>query len=144
MLVGPSKPGESLGVVSGHVLVVRKEPHKGRLDRFGKVGALGSWISVGRQSGSEVMVNDFSVSKHHARIRANETGFEIEDLGSSNQTSLNGVKLVSEEVTPLENGDMLRFGRIEVRFYTPRGLYQLLAPTISDFGDSIGQALAED
>ena len=144
MVVGDSVPGGSRGVESGQVLVVRKEAHKGRLDRFGQAGSLGSWISIGRQSNSEVMVNDFTVSKEHAQIRQVEDGFEIEDLESSNKTLVNGTALVPGVPVRLESGDKLRLGRVELRFFRSADLYSLFAPSVSDFDESIKRALNKD
>jgi len=144
MVVGDSVPGGSRGVESGQVLVVRKELNKGRLDRFGQAGSLGSWVSIGRQSGSEVMVNDFTVSKKHAQIRQIDEGFEIQDLESSNQTRVNGEPLVPGVSHRLESGDKVRLGRVEMRFFRSAHLYSLLVPSVSDFDDSLDRALNKD
>lgn len=125
MLLGPRERGDSLKLQPNQILVLHKESSKGRLDRFDDGAGLGTWISVGRQSDSEVMVNDFSVSKAHARIRSNQEGFEVEDLGSKNGTMLNGVRITAAVSTPLNSGDRIRFGRVELRFYATEDLYHL-------------------
>ena len=144
MMVGDSVPGGSMGVESGQVLVVRKEQNQGRLDRFGQAGSLGSWVSIGRQSGSEVMVNDFTVSKKHAQIRQVEDSFEIQDLESSNQTRVNGDPLVPGVAHSLQSGDKVRLGRVEMRFFSPSHLYALLVPSVSDFDGALDRALRSE
>jgi len=130
MMLGPRERGDSLKLQPAKLLVLHKEPTKGRLDRFDDGTGLGTWISIGRQSDSEIMVNDFSVSKVHARVRSNQEGFEVEDLGSNNGTMLNGVPLSSGVATPLSSGDRIRFGRVELRFYSTGALYRLfLSPS---------------
>jgi hypothetical protein len=136
MLLGPRQRGGSLKLKPAKLLVLHKEPTKGRLDRFDDGTGLGTWISVGRQSDSEVMVNDFSVSKVHARVRSNPEGFEIEDLGSNNGTTLNGVQLSAGVVAPLRSGDRIRFGRVQMRFYSTAALYRLLPNSGSGQGPS--------
>jgi len=132
MLLGPRERGGSLQLKPAKLLVLHKESTKGRLDRFDDGTGLGTWISVGRQSDSEIMVNDFSVSKVHARVRSTAEGFEVEDLGSNNGTTLNGVQLSAGVITPLSSGDRIRFGRVELRFYSPAAMYQLLPSRSSE------------
>jgi pSer/pThr/pTyr-binding forkhead associated (FHA) protein len=136
MRLGPREQGLSLKVQPAKVLVLHKEPTKGRLDRFDGSTELGTWISIGRQSDSEVMVNDFSVSKSHARVRRNQEGFEVEDLGSNNGTMLNGTQLSAGVVVPLRSGDRIRFGRVQMRFYSIAALYRLLPNPSSGKGPS--------
>ena len=142
--VGPRQQGKSEGLHSGQVLVVRKEPLKGRLDRFDKAGAFGTWINIGRQADSDVMVNDFSVSKDHVQIRRHGDGFQIQDLGSSNGTTLNEARLEPQVPTDLQSGDLLRLGRVEMVFLLGSDLYRLLQPSVSDIDLSMAQALTQD
>jgi pSer/pThr/pTyr-binding forkhead associated (FHA) protein len=51
-------------------------------------------ITLGRAKGNDVVIPDKTVSSYHARIIITPTGYEIEDMGSSNGTRVNG-KLVS-------------------------------------------------
>lgn len=144
LAVGPRQPGQSEELSSGQILVLRKEVHQGRLDRFDQGAEFGTWIHIGRQSSSDVMINDFSVSKEHAQVRRHGSDYEIQDLGSSNGSELNGQALVPLEPTVVQSGDLLRLGRIELVFLLGPELYRLLQPSVSDFGDSIGRALSSD
>ncbi|GBD09901.1 FHA domain-containing protein FhaB [Candidatus Thermoflexus japonica] len=55
------------------------------------------------------------VSRRHARIFFQNDQFYIEDLGSTNGTYLNGVRLDPYSPRPLGDGDELRLGQISIR-----------------------------
>ncbi len=55
------------------------------------------------------------VSRKHAIIRQNQKKLEIYDLGSSNGTSVNGVKLASHQPHPLRDGDTIALGKMLMR-----------------------------
>lgn len=58
------------------------------------------------------------VSRKHAAIRQNENNrLELWDLGSSNGTYLNGVKLVAHRPNRLHDGDEIRLGQMVMRLY---------------------------
>src|SRR5262249_54626610 len=54
-----------------------------------------------------------SVSRYHAEIRATERGWRVRDLGSTNGTRLNGVRL-GQGQWPLRERDLLQFGEVAV------------------------------
>ena len=64
-------------------------------------------LIVGRQ-GADVTLDDPEVSRRHAAIRPAEGALEIEDLGSTNGTWVNGAKV--EGVRRLMHGDVVRVG----------------------------------
>lgn len=82
-------------------------------------GADGNRISVfdgmvvGRVHGCDLVVDDTKVSRKHARLIVAGGVAEIEDLGSSNGTLLNG-KLVARRV--LRDGDEVVFGSALFRY----------------------------
>jgi len=63
---------------------------------------------IGRDEDAVVWIDDFRVSRHHARIVIDGSGGRLEDLGSKNGTSLNGRRLAVG--SPLADGDVLRVG----------------------------------
>jgi hypothetical protein len=75
-------------------------------------------VSVGRSAESTVPLNDTNVSRRHAEIRSRGEGANLTwilvDLGSTNGTMLNGVKITAEQ--KLKNGDALMFGSTPARF----------------------------
>lgn len=68
---------------------------------------------VGRLPDCAVQLVDASVSRYHAEIRAKGDGFVLVDLGSTNGTRVNGVRVYER---PLQDGDELTFGAVAVRF----------------------------
>ena len=61
--------------------------------------------------------DEAGVSRRHCRITLAGNQYFVEDLGSSNGTSLNAVMLQPNVRTPLNNGDQLRLGRLVINFY---------------------------
>jgi hypothetical protein len=75
-------------------------------------------VSIGRSAESTVPLNDSNVSRRHAELRSRGDGEAMEwvvvDLGSTNGTMLNGVKINGEK--KLKHGDTLAFGSSTARF----------------------------
>ncbi|HZY85320.1 MAG TPA: HD domain-containing phosphohydrolase [Gemmataceae bacterium] len=70
-------------------------------------------LRVGRLDTLEIVLDDNSVSRYHAEIRATERGWRVRDLGSTNGTRLNGVRLGNGQ-WPLRVRDLLQFGEVAV------------------------------
>lgn len=70
-------------------------------------------ISIGRSPESNIVLADPNVSRNHAEIRPQGDGFMLVDLGSTNGTKVNNVR-VSQHV--LADGDEIRFGNTRMRF----------------------------
>ncbi|KAK9812863.1 hypothetical protein WJX72_004858 [[Myrmecia] bisecta] len=68
-------------------------------------------LTVGRTRVSKLHIKDPSVSERHARISWNGEAWEVEDLGSSNGTLVNGSKLEGGgPAVTLKDGDVIQFG----------------------------------
>lgn len=67
---------------------------------------------IGRAAGCDVLVNDSSVSRRHARLSVAEGACSVTDLGSRNGTYVNGVAI---EATTLNDGDRIDFGCLLAR-----------------------------
>ena len=64
----------------------------------------------------EINLPDKTVGRRHAYVRNQQGQFTVEDLNALNKTRLNGVILTPHEERTLKDGDILRFGSVEVRF----------------------------
>ncbi|REK87395.1 FHA domain-containing protein [Streptomyces inhibens] len=62
---------------------------------------------IGRASDNDLVVDDLSVSRRHAELRAGPEGFEIVDLGSHNGTYVNGRPV---DRAPMIPGDIVGIG----------------------------------
>jgi hypothetical protein len=76
----------------------------------------GKRLNVGRASDNDLTLNDSSVSKIHAALLMNSEGtLLVADTGSTNGTYINGRRIAYGESRPIEEGDVLGFGDVEVR-----------------------------
>jgi len=89
------------------------------------IGASGDWtgrvikldketMTVGR-SGTDIVLDEPSVSSKHAQIVRDGNRWKVVDLMSANGVYVNGKKT---QVSFLGPGDAVRFGRLEMRFVT--------------------------
>lgn len=77
----------------------------------------GKRVSVGRVADNELSLNDTSVSKIHAALTMNQQGtLLVADTGSTNGTYINGRRMSYGEARQIEDGDVVGFGDVEVRF----------------------------
>lgn len=70
-------------------------------------------LRIGRLDPLEIVLDDSSVSRYHAEVRATDRGWRIRDLGSTNGTRLNGVRLGTGQ-WPLRPRDLLQFGEVAI------------------------------
>ncbi len=68
-------------------------------------------LRIGRYENLEVALNDTSVSRQHAEVALTELGWVVRDLGSTNGSYVNGLR-VGRADTKLQEGDILRCGNI--------------------------------
>jgi len=71
-------------------------------------------LSIGRSAESDILLDDITVSRHHAIIEKKENVFAIRDLESLNGTYLNGVIAGQSD---LENGDRIQVGKYVFLFF---------------------------
>ena len=72
-------------------------------------------LTVGRSSDNDLPLDgDEFASGHHARFQPRRDGVYIEDMGSTNGTFVNGIRL--ERDRRLVPGDVVRIGETDLRF----------------------------
>ena len=75
---------------------------------------------IGRDAGADLVIDSPAVSRRHARIARTNGQIRVEDLGSSNGTFVNGVRLTAPQV--LRPGDLVQLGRaVSLTFVAPDG-----------------------
>lgn len=70
---------------------------------------------IGREEECDIVLPSQLVSRHHAKITAEDDGFAIEDLGSKAGTVINGKQIGRKQL--LFNGDEINIGGEELIFY---------------------------
>ncbi len=73
-------------------------------------------IIVGRASNNDILLSSSNISKVHAYLRGGDSGWVIQDRGSTNGTLVNHKRLESGKDHPLENGDEVQFGDVASMF----------------------------
>ncbi len=71
-------------------------------------------IVIGRADDADITLDDQSVSRRHVRITKQKKEFLVADMGSTNGTYLNDVKV--EQATALRNGDRIKVGTTIFKF----------------------------
>jgi hypothetical protein len=110
---------------SGHagVQAARPGPHTGRLvvvrsadlDEGQDFELDSAQLSIGRGRQNDIAIgSDEYASARHARFEPRQDGVWVQDLGSTNGTFLNGVRL--EHPRRLTPGDVVRIGETDLRY----------------------------
>ncbi len=79
-------------------------------------------VIIGRDRDADVVIADFPLSRQHCRLipprdSAVDGLWHIEDMGSSNGTSVNHRQLAPGAPRPLKTGDKVMLGRFGFRFF---------------------------
>lgn len=65
-------------------------------------------VTIGRDLANDIVIQDPEVSRHHARLRRWKHGYSVEDIGSTNGTSVNGQPVTEPRL--LQQHDRLKVG----------------------------------
>lgn len=110
--LGETGEAESVGsptpAAEGETLVIRTGGRAG--DAF---SLSGDRFTVGRDTNSDVFLDDVTVSRNHAVIVRRADGLHIDDLGSLNGTYVNRRRIDSHK---LVDGDELQVGKYKLSF----------------------------
>jgi len=90
----------------------------------------GAVITIGRNTGADIFLDDVSVSRRHAEIHASPQGYRISDAGSLNGTYVNDVRT---DLAVLGHGDEVQIGLFKLVFLSMVGRGP--AQPASDTGD---------
>jgi pSer/pThr/pTyr-binding forkhead associated (FHA) protein len=76
-------------------------------------------VIIGRNADCDLVLDDDSVSRHHAALEQLGGVWQIHDLGSRNGTWINGAKLMGEQA--LRHSDTVNVGRVRLVFRDSAG-----------------------
>lgn len=93
--------------------------------------SVGHLITVGRAANNDISIPDLSISRFHAFLKedAGSGGWQIQDAGSTNGTTVNGHPVAQQGHGPassLKAGDNLRLGQVELTFLGVKELREFL------------------
>ncbi|MEO8699213.1 MAG: FHA domain-containing protein [Kofleriaceae bacterium] len=83
-------------------------------------------ITIGRTANNDIVVEDHSVSRLHAYVKAQGNGWVVADGGSKNGSWLRGEVLEARRERPITSRMVLRLGDVDLTFYLAADLYAVL------------------
>lgn len=95
-------------------------------------------ITIGREDGNTIQLNDERISRFHAKIQEDQDKLILTDLDSTNGTKINGDDAT---IRILRAGDILTMGRSSLLFGSRADIalrLKELRQTVGDQGDEIG------
>ena len=95
-------------------LMIKASSWRSPLAHNGQVVLARPSVQIGRMEGTDVIFSDPLVSRYHAVIRWTPVGYEIEDLGSANGTSIMGQRIQGR--IPLSPGQIIQVGATDFTF----------------------------
>jgi len=93
-------------------------------DRGRVFGDLSTPVTIGREEGNTVQLNDERISRFHVKIQEDQEKLVLTDLESTNGTKVNGE---SVQLWILRHGDMIMLGRTVLLFGSEEEVAQRLA-----------------
>ncbi len=94
----------------GDLMVITSGPAAGT-----RVDLVKETTSAGRHEESDILLDDVSVSRHHALLTRTASGrITLRDLNSLNGTYVNGARV---EETTLHSGDEVQIGKFKLVFW---------------------------
>lgn len=98
----------------------------------------GRRLSIGSDPSNDLALSDRAVSRFHCRIEACDSEFVLRDVGSSNGTFVQGVRV---RECSLAGGQRLTVGQCEILFTVDTGTIELPLSEESAFGAAIGESV---
>lgn len=106
-VIAPRASGSASGILT---LVVTSGPKHGE-----SLPLTGADITIGRSSDSSIVIRDDYTSTRHALLEKSGNDWLLSDLGSTNGTFLNGQKVTSPVVVPLNTPIAVGASSFEIR-----------------------------
>jgi|GEM_PF-6956985 len=94
----------------------------------------GRTITIGRTGNSDVVINDYTVSASHAIFDRSYQGAgpHLGCVGGRNGTFVNSDKVNNGDYAPLNTGDLVRLGRVEMIYVAHKDLYSVLRDEVPE------------
>lgn len=85
-------------------------------------------MTIGRAPDSDIVINEQSVSRKHARVHVTNDTIDIEDLNSSNGTFVKDARINSR--VALHDGEIIRLGTILFKYFSTTNIDSLTVDKI--------------
>lgn len=98
-------------------------------------------VTVGREEGNTIQLNDERISRFHLRIQQDHDDLVLTDLESTNGSKVNNENV---QLKIIRHGDLISIGRSTLLFGTREEINEGLENMISPSGQQLSQAGSED
>jgi len=95
-------------------------------------------IRIGTAQNNDIVIEDETVSRHHAEITKDKFGYLIRDLGSTNGTYVGNVQIKEVYISAQSS---LRVGKTKIRFHAQDEKLDIYPSAQSKFGSILGQSI---
>jgi transcriptional regulator with GAF, ATPase, and Fis domain len=133
LVMPPTKGRETLRVRKTKLLIVNG-PQQGREMVIDKEA-----FTLGSGSGNDLVLDDSAISKRHCEIKVDDTGHQIRDLGSTNGTIVQGVRVAEAFLHP---GAEIRLGKTHIIFCPLQEDKEVPLSRNEAFGSMLGRSVA--
>ena len=96
-----------------------------------------AFVMIGTLPGSDLVLTDPTVSRHHAEVEERSDGYMLRDHDSTNGTFLDGVKV---REAYLSSGSVIRLGNTEMTFLPLEERIEILRSDSDSFGELTGSS----
>jgi DNA-binding NtrC family response regulator len=95
-------------------------------------------VTIGAMDDNDIVVDDDTVSRYHCRITQDDDAYIIQDLGSTNGTFVNRVRIREAFLKP---GCMLTVGKTDIRFQSLDERVEITPANRDRFGRIVGTSV---
>jgi two-component system response regulator GlrR len=120
--------------VRGYRVEIETGPNAGSV-----IVGTGRSLLVGTHASADVVLEDSTVSRLHARIDVEDTEYVLRDLGSTNGTRVGGVRV---REACLEDGALVELGASRLRFRTSEAPFEIPLAAEETFEGLLGRSIA--
>lgn len=92
---------------------------------------------LGKKEDNDIVLLDNTVSRHHISIEMTSDSYLLKDLGSTNGTYINGLKVKEAYLTP---GDVIKIGNSEIEFTAFDEKVRVEPSPHTTFGELVGKS----
>ncbi len=96
-------------------------------------------FSIGSGSQNDLVLTDSTISKRHCEISVTENGYQIRDLGSTNGTFVQGIRIASAFLNP---GAEFQIGKTHIIFCPLQEAREIPLSSSEAFGAMLGRSTA--